>query len=35
VSCRERGVTLVTANERDFARIRRFVAGFNFVTNFP
>jgi len=35
VSCRERGVTLVTANERDFARIRRFVTGFNFVTNFP
>ena len=35
VSCRERGVTLITANKRDFARIRRFVAGFNFITNFP
>ena len=35
VSCRERGVTLVTANERDFVRIRRFVAGFAFVTTLP
>jgi predicted nucleic acid-binding protein len=35
VSCRERGVTLITANERDFTRIRRFVAGFTFVTTLP
>lgn len=35
LSCRERGIVLITANEKDFARITRFVAGFRFVTSLP
>ena len=34
VSCREAGCVLVTDNERDFARIRRFVA-FEFLRPWP
>lgn len=34
LSCREAGCVLVTANERDFARIRRFVP-FDFVPPWP
>lgn len=34
VSCRESGCVLVTENDRDFARIRRFVA-FEFVEPWP
>jgi predicted nucleic acid-binding protein len=34
LSCREAGCVLVTANERDFARIRRFVP-FDFVAPWP
>jgi predicted nucleic acid-binding protein len=34
LSCREAGVTLVTSNRRDFARIRR-VAPFEFVGPWP
>jgi len=34
VSCREAGCVLVTDNERDFARIRRFVQ-FEFVGSWP
>ena len=34
LSCRETGCVLVTENERDFARIRRFVA-FDFVPPWP
>lgn len=34
LSCREAGCVLVTANERDFVRIRRFVT-FDFVAPWP
>jgi predicted nucleic acid-binding protein len=34
LSCREAGLVLVTDNERDFARIRRFVR-FRFVEPWP
>ena len=34
ISCREAGCVLVTENERDFARIRRF-APFDFVAPWP
>ena len=34
VSCREAGCVLITDNERDFARIRRFVA-FEFLRPWP
>jgi predicted nucleic acid-binding protein len=34
LSCREAGCVLVTANERDFARIRRFVS-FDFMRPWP
>lgn len=34
LSCREAGCVLVTENERDFARIRRFVP-FDFVAPWP
>lgn len=34
VSCRESGCVLVTDNERDFSRIRRFAA-FEFVASWP
>jgi predicted nucleic acid-binding protein len=34
ISCREAGCVLVTANERDFARIKRFVP-FDFVAPWP
>jgi predicted nucleic acid-binding protein len=34
VSCRESGLTLVTDNRGDFARIRRVIA-FDFVTPWP
>ncbi|HJS46444.1 MAG TPA: type II toxin-antitoxin system VapC family toxin [Gemmatimonadales bacterium] len=33
-SCREHGLTLLTANERDFARLRQ-VEHFNFVSPWP
>lgn len=35
VSCREAGMTLVTRNTRDFARIARVVAGLRFVGPWP
>lgn len=35
LSCREAGVTLVTANERDFKRIKRYITGFQFLTELP
>ena len=34
LSCREAGCVLVTANERDFRRIRRFIR-FEFVQPWP
>jgi len=34
LSCREAGVTVVTENEKDFARLRRIVA-FDFVSPWP
>lgn len=34
ISCRENGCVLITDNERDFSRIRRFVA-FNYVKPWP